>query len=74
MIMWETRIGEVIIVLHESGNRAMAVNHDEDPGDTVGHLPRVIALLTVLDVRTRGLRAGGSSLLWPPNKTLCKAS
>ena len=54
--------------------RAMAVNHDEDPGDIVGHLQSVIALLTVLGVRTRGLRAGRLSLLWPPNRTICKAS
>ena len=40
----------------------------------MGHLPRVIAVLTVFGMRTRGLRAGGASLLWPPNWTLCKTS
>ena len=52
----------------------MPVYRDEDPGDVVGHLPRVIAVLTVFGMRTRGLRAGGASLLWPPNWTLCKMS
>ena len=46
--------------------RAMAVYHHEDRGDVVGHLPRMIALLTVFGMRTRGLRAGGVSLLWLP--------
>ena len=79
MVMREPHIGEAFIVLHESGS-----DHDSHaptcngslssrrPGDVVGHLPRVIALLTVLGVRTRGLRAGEASLLWPPNWTLCK--
>ena len=81
IVMREPRIGEAFIMLHESGN-----DHDRHaptgngslssrrPGDVVGHLLHVIALLTLFGVRTRGLRAGGASLLWPPNWTLCKMS
>ena len=72
----------------DTHQRVMAVYRDEDPGDVVGHLPHMIALLTGLGVRTRGLialltglgvrtrglRAGGASLLWPPNWTLRKMS
>ena len=46
-VVWEPRVGESFVVLHESGNdndrHAMAVYRDEDPGVIVGHLPREIS-------------------------------
>ena len=42
-VVWDLRVGESYVVLHESGNdndrHAMAVYRDEDPGVIVGHLP-----------------------------------
>ena len=46
-VVWEPRVGESFVVLHESGNdngrHAMAVCCDEDPGVIVGHLLREIS-------------------------------
>ena len=41
-VMWEPRIGDLFITLHERGNdhdrHAMAVYRDGEPGVVVGHL------------------------------------
>ena len=46
-VLWEPRVGETFIALHESGNghdrHAMAIYRDSDAGVVVGHLPREIA-------------------------------
>ena len=46
-VLWEPRVGETFIVIHETGNEhdrhAMVVYRDEEPGVIVGHLPWEIA-------------------------------
>ena len=56
-VVWEPRVRESFVVLHESGNNndrhAMAVYRD-DPGVIVGHLPHEI-LKTLQDMKGRSV-------------------
>ena len=58
MVMWEARVGDKLIALHENDNdkdrHAMAVYYDEDPGVVVGHLPREILKISYYFTRHNG--------------------
>ena len=62
LAVWELRVEERFIALHENGNphdsHTMAVYRDEDPGVIVGHLPRELSRLCHYFTRHEGKITG----------------